>query len=100
MLFLVIAIAANKSDMYELEEVEESEGRAFAKEIGAIFKYTSAKNATGIDELFKSIGNKFIEPNYEETTKQVIPAELGERRSTLRITDGPKKKEGGCCSKN
>ena len=44
----VIAIAANKSDMYEVEEVAESEGRDCAKEINAIFKYTSAKNNIGV----------------------------------------------------
>lgn len=42
-------MAANKSDMYENEEVEEQAGRGFAKDSGAIFKYTSAKNASGID---------------------------------------------------
>jgi hypothetical protein len=88
--------------MYELEEVSENEGRSFAKEIGAIFKYTSAKNSIGIDDLFLNIGNKFIDPNYEETSKQtVIPAELTDRRETLRLTTGDKKKPaGGCCSKN
>jgi GTPase SAR1 family protein len=45
----VIALAANKSDMYENEEVEEKIGRQYAKEINAIFKYTSAKNANGIE---------------------------------------------------
>ena len=46
---LIIAIAANKSDLYEQEEVDEEKVRAFAKEIDAIFKLTSAKNASGID---------------------------------------------------
>jgi hypothetical protein len=35
--------------MYELEEVDENRAKLFAKEIGAIMKYTSAKNASGID---------------------------------------------------
>jgi len=35
--------------MYEIEEVEESVGRDCAKEINAIFKYTSAKNNIGIE---------------------------------------------------
>ena len=63
---LVIAIAANKGDLYEDEKVEETIGRNFARDIGAIFRYTSAKNSSGIDELFKAIGNKLIDPNYEE----------------------------------
>lgn len=48
---IVIAIAANKSDMYEIEEVEESQGRDCAKDINAIFKYTSAKNNIGIEVI-------------------------------------------------
>lgn len=35
-----------------MEQVPEETGRNFAKEIGAIFKYTSAKNASGIDVTF------------------------------------------------
>ena len=35
--------------MYEIEEVEESVGRDCAKDINAIFKYTSAKNNIGIE---------------------------------------------------
>jgi hypothetical protein len=44
-----VAIAANKSDLYESEDVEEEKVRAFAKEIDAIYKLTSAKNSSGID---------------------------------------------------
>jgi hypothetical protein len=35
--------------MFELEETDENKAKLFAKEIGAVFKYTSAKNALGID---------------------------------------------------
>jgi len=91
--------------MYENEEVEEEKGRQFAKEVGAIFKNTSSKNNTGIEELFRSIGNKFIDPDYEEGG--VIPdleAEAYmERRDTVRISgkDSGKKTDnkGGCCKK-
>ena len=54
-----MAIAANNCDMYEYEEVEESEGCQLAKKIGAIFEKTS-KEGPGIDLLFKKIGKKFI----------------------------------------
>ena len=47
--------------MYQYEEVTNDEGIAFAKELDAIYKRTSAKVAQGggIDDLFKSIGKKF-----------------------------------------
>ena len=44
----------------------EAEARNYASEIGAVFKLTSACTATGIEELFKSIGCKVLDPNYKE----------------------------------
>ena len=35
--------------MYEVEEILEADGRECAKEINAIFKYTSAKNNIGVE---------------------------------------------------
>jgi hypothetical protein len=45
----VFAVAGNKSDLYADEKVDEQKAKSFAKEINAVFKYTSAKNASGID---------------------------------------------------
>ena len=46
-------LAANKSDLYQYEEVPENIGKSFAKEIEAIFMQTSAKSSAGIDvEIF------------------------------------------------
>jgi len=86
--------------MYEHEEIEELVGRNFAKDIGAIFRYTSAKNASGIDELFKAIGSKLIDPNYEEGGKVEVDNEHEKIRSqTLKMgnNNGNKKKDKGCC---
>ena len=55
-----MALAANKSDMYEYEEVPEKEGMALAKQINAIFQTTTAKEKNGsIDQLFMNLGQKF-----------------------------------------
>jgi hypothetical protein len=95
-------MAANKADMYDVEEIEESVGRNYAKEVNAVYKYTSAKNSTGIEELFRIIGNKFIDPSYEE--ENYVPNILCEnlemtRKHTVKITrnaTGADKKKG-CC---
>ena len=47
--------------MIENSEVEEKEGKEWADELGAIFQKTSAKDSTGIEELFNKIGEKLIE---------------------------------------
>ena len=61
----VIAIAANKYDLYEEKQVSNEDGEEFAKSIGAIFVSTSAKNASGINALFENIAHKIIDPNFD-----------------------------------
>ena len=58
---LVLALVGTNNDRYELEEVPEREAKSFAKEINAIYQLISAKNRTGIDELFENIGKKFLD---------------------------------------
>ena len=65
---VIIALAANKIDLFENEEVEEKIARDFANEIGAIFMMTSAKNKDGIDELFDIIANKILVRLYKFVT--------------------------------
>ena len=84
--------------MYSNEEVTNAEGISFAKELNAIYKRTSAKNQQGggIDELFKSIGQKFLHPD-SEITSNMTKEELkqhGERLKREQIKSGTKKK---CC---
>ena len=60
-----MAIAANKSDMYEFEEVPEEEGMALAKQINAIFQTTTAKdkNENEKNEGIININEKDIKNN-------------------------------------
>ncbi len=91
-------MVGNKNDMYEHEEVNNDEGLSLAKSLNAIYQRTSAKEASGgIDELFKSIGKKFLNPNSEITsnmTKQELKNK-GEKIMRNKIKDNQKKKN--CC---
>ena len=61
-IIIVWAIAGNKEDIDEdYGEVDEDEAKDFAKEIGAIFITTSAKEPNGIYELFNRIKIKYLE---------------------------------------
>ena len=60
----IVSIAANKFDLYNEEKVSEDEARKFAKEKGLMFRCTSALTAEGIDDLFKDVGSKYLDPNY------------------------------------
>ena len=88
---IVLAVAANKSDLIDTEQVDEKTGRAFAKEIGAIFKSTSAKNQKGIEELFKDIGNKYVDPNFECTDEALEEEQRLKaiRKQSVRIKKDP-----------
>ena len=92
-----MAVAANKSDMYEYEEVEEKEGMAFAKQYNAIFQTTTAKDTNGsIDLLFKNIGKKFLNPNSENITI-LTKEELKKREQQLKKERIQNEKKGGFC---
>ena len=60
---IVLAIAGNKCDIFNEEEVSENEAREYAESIGAVFQLTSCKENIGIDELFKESGKRFLEVN-------------------------------------
>ena len=57
---LLLVICANKSDLINEEQVDEGEARNYAKEIGALFFTTSAKNDYGISELFLQTAKKYL----------------------------------------
>ena len=59
----IFAVIGNKFDLYESRKVKEEKVLEFAKSINAIFQYTSAKNSSGIEELFEKIGKKYFNPD-------------------------------------
>jgi hypothetical protein len=79
--------------MYEHEEVEEKEAQQLANELGAIFQKTSAKEATGVEDLFLKIGNKFVNPS--GTGAAGGSTSKGDKIKLGKGGDKPGKK--GCC---
>ena len=61
----ILVIVATKNDLYDKEEVGDKEGKAFAKEINAIFQSTSAKSDFGITSLFENIARKYFDPSFD-----------------------------------
>ncbi len=89
--------------MYEKEEVEEKEGKELAKELGAIFQKTSAKESTGIEDLFIKIGLKFIAPSNNSGNsggggkKETTEETESEQKIKLKKEGDDDKKKKGCC---
>ena len=65
-----MALVGNKADLFEEEQVHEEEGEKYAKDIGAIFKITSALSGDGIEDLFDAIGCKRLNLKEEEEKKE------------------------------
>jgi GTPase SAR1 family protein len=71
----ILAVVANKNDLYNEQIVEDEEAIKYAESINAMFFKTSAKSNSELDLLFKILGRKFIEPDfdykkYEEEEKE------------------------------
>ena len=104
---VIIAVAANKGDLYEKRVISNEEGEEFAKQIGAIFATTSAKDDSGILELFQNLGRKIMDPTYDasavakkqksdyekEKRKQKLAEEREGRQGTVKLTKEKNKKE-------
>ena len=86
---IVIGIAGNKFDLIEEEKVSEEEVREYAREIGASFRFTSALNNNGIDELFKELVEKYIEKFGIES---LINKDL-----SIKLSNKMVKKKKKCC---
>ena len=83
---VIIAIAANKSDLYEERKVGNEEGEEYAKSIGAFFASTSAKDDSGITSLFENIAMKILDPNFDFTAnEQKIKEKFENKKKKAKI---------------
>ena len=109
----IFAVVANKYDLFDQQQVNDEDGKKFAKQINGIFQPTSAKGNTGIDELFEKIGKKYFDPNYDSNTIESQEKKEYEQKKTekkqqkyneqqnktqgVKLEIGKKKKKGGFC---
>ena len=78
----ILALVANKIDLYNDQQVSNNDGMAFAQEIGAIFQTTSALSDQGISTLFENIGKTYLIPgfDYKATDKKAQEDYLKRKR--------------------
>ncbi len=101
---IILVIAANKSDLFEHESIDESIARELAKEIGAFYITISSKNSEGINGLFEEISKKYtgstwINIKKDEGDEPVIEEEkkyVG-KITQNKIEEKQDKKRGGFC---
>ena len=64
--FKILSIVGNKIDKYEEEAVSEEEADSFAKEIKAKFFLVSANTGDGIDSMFSSLADNFLDKEFKD----------------------------------
>lgn len=85
---ITIAIAGNKEDLVEREEVDADHAKRFAESIGAIYVKTSAKTNFGLETLFNQIATRLY-PNLGENKPK------GGKQLEKPSSSG--KSQKGCC---
>ena len=61
----ILAVVANKNDLYNDQKISDEDGQQFADDIGAIFQSTSALSDSGIGKLFEKKKKKLIDPDFD-----------------------------------
>lgn len=72
-LFLV----GNKIDLENERKITEEQGRLKAEEINALYFETSAKMASGVDELFMTLCKQVCNSKVDDPPPQAVPLEEG-----------------------
>ena len=94
---VIFGVAGNKNDLYENEKVNKEEVRNFSNEINATFKFTSAKQNTCIDELFKELGKKYVESDFIKELGQEY-FDKNSRNGSFQLDENDTKKvKKKCC---
>ncbi len=90
----LLAVVANKIDLYNDQKVSNNDGKAFADEIGAIFQTTSALSDSGISTLFDNIGKTYIVPGFDyKATDKKAQEEFLRRKQEEDNKNEKKKRE-------
>ncbi|KAK3139061.1 hypothetical protein QOZ80_5AG0377220 [Eleusine coracana subsp. coracana] len=93
---IVIAIAANKSDLVRLRSIDTQDAISYAESIGANYFVTSAKAGTGIDGVFNDISKRLLEKR-KNSAGGLLPSHP--KNGVLIVDDDPEKEPPPkCCS--
>ena len=93
---IIIAIAANKSDLINHRKVTPEEAKEYAHSIDAYYFETSAKDDKGIEDLFLTISRKLIEKHISKNVTVTPGATVGGHMPIA--LDGAKPRKRTCCS--
>ena len=96
---IVIIIVANKSDLVEQEQVDFMEAKSYADNENCRLRMTSAKDGTGIRELFLDIAHELNKGKPKVDGTPALQAKDATKKKGVSLQDpnSTKKEKGGCC---
>ena len=98
---IILAITANKIDLFEREQVDEANAKKYAKEMNASFFQTSAKDSSGINKLFLEISKKYSGSNsvsiMEEKDEDIEEYKQIRKESVKISKESTYMKKKSCC---
>ena len=91
--YTVLAVVANKSDLYESDDLaNEKQAKDFANEIKGIWMSTSAKSGDGIDKLFDTMVDEYLNPEFNAKVSKARGGQAGMKLQKNDINKKTKKK--------
>ena len=95
---IILAIAGNKCDLFEEQNISDKEVKKFAESIGAIYKLTSCKENIGIKELFFECGKKYLEVNKLIGNENKVKKDTENLKiEEINVANNGKKGKKKCC---
>ncbi|XP_042515967.1 ras-related protein Rab-21-like isoform X2 [Macadamia integrifolia] len=92
---IIMAIAANKSDLVRSKKFELQEAESYAASIGAKIFVTSAKLGSGIDEVFLDIATRVLQKKKSSVEGF---SSTQQRKGMVIVDDEPEIEQQKCCS--
>ncbi|EAX83888.1 small GTP-binding protein, putative [Trichomonas vaginalis G3] len=87
---IIIFVAGNKADLEDSRAVTTQQGEEKAKQHNAIFAEVSAKTGMGVDDLFNTIANTFLEKNRKAPAAQ-------NQQNSVKISESKDNNKKKCC---
>lgn len=104
---VIVVIVGNKYDLAEKRRVEEEDVKAFANEVKGLYAFTSAKDNTGIIQMFYSICERLEQDTFKDLpapkvsnntdSQQNIQLSPGKTTSDGDSKSNQKGKDQSCC---
>ena len=94
----IIILVANKTDLYEVKEVDEDDVKKFCESVHSLYVLASAQNGEGIEKLFDMIGKQVLtRENFGDIKNNIKFKNKDMKYSSVSTLDSNNSKRIKCC---